>query len=64
MEDKVMWIEITRDGQVTIKMEGFQGGECRERSKNTEKALGTVDDRKDTPEMYQEAQNVGTLNNG
>ncbi|KPK66787.1 MAG: hypothetical protein AMS21_01135 [Gemmatimonas sp. SG8_38_2] len=59
-----MWIEITRDGEVTIKMEGFTGTDCLEASKNVEKALGKVDKREDTLEMYQEAENVGTLTNG
>jgi hypothetical protein len=58
-----MWITITRKGEVTIKMEGFQGTQCLEASKNVEKALGAVDKRDDTPDMYQEAENVGTITN-
>lgn len=53
-----MTIRIERNGNVTITMEGFVGGECLQASKNVEEALGKVDKRDEAPEMYQEAENV------
>ncbi len=50
---KELIIEISPDGNLKIKTEGFKGAECEEELKPIEKALGEVTERVKTSEYYQ-----------
>ncbi len=58
---KELIIEISPDGEVKIKTEGFKGTECEEELKPIEKAVGKVKSRTKTSEYYQ--QNTNQKNN-
>lgn len=45
-------IVIDKQGNVTMKATGFKGKACEQFTKEVEEALGTVTDRKKTPESY------------
>ncbi|NDD91233.1 DUF2997 domain-containing protein [bacterium] len=51
---KELIIEISADGTLKIKTEGFKGSECEEELKPIERALGTVTERTRTSEFYQQ----------
>ena len=52
---KELIIDITPDGSLQIKTEGFKGSECEEELKPIEKAMGHVTKRVKTSEYYQQA---------
>lgn len=45
-------IVIDKQGNVEMKAQGFKGKACEQFTKEIEEALGTVSDRKKTPEGY------------
>lgn len=45
-------IVIDKKGGVEIKASGFKGTACEAATREIEEALGTVSDRKKTPESY------------
>ena len=47
-------IEITPDGEITIKVEGATGAECLDLTREIEEALGLVVDRQKTSAYYQD----------
>lgn len=49
---KVIEIKIARDGDTTIKTFGYSGTECRDATKNIEKALGLVTKDEATADLY------------
>jgi DUF2997 family protein len=46
-------IDIGRDGKVSIRVKGVQGGECMEFSQFLEEALGETVEQELTSEYYQ-----------
>lgn len=50
---KQISVLITPEGEITITPTGFKGTTCNEATRNLEKALGTVTDNKETPELYE-----------
>lgn len=45
-------IVIDKQGNVEMKAQGFKGKACEQFTKEIEDALGTVSNRKKTPEAY------------
>lgn len=45
-------IVIDKQGNVEMKAQGFKGKACEQFTKEIEEELGTVSDRKKTPESY------------
>ncbi len=52
-------IEISPDGEITLKVEGVSGEACLELTKDLEEALGLVTDRQKTSAFYQAEATVG-----
>lgn len=56
MSKKKLNIKISPEGDVEIDAQGFRGPECEEATRDIERAIGTVQDRKRKDEYYQQPQ--------
>ncbi len=52
---KKIKVIVDKEGNTEIKTFGFTGVECKEATKNLEKALGVVTKDSNTQEFYEEA---------
>lgn len=55
---QVVTVDIAKDGEVSISVEGVSGQGCQALSKELEDALGEVSVSKPTEEMYRRETNV------
>jgi len=50
-KEKRITVDVSPDGDVVIKTEGYQGAECLKATQKLEESLGVVTERKKTAEF-------------
>jgi hypothetical protein len=58
---KQIIVEVSAEGEITIKAVGFKGSSCQKATAALERALGKVTKDTKTPEFFQQEQQAQSL---
>lgn len=61
---KTIEITVSPEGAVSIKTAGFNGGSCRDATRELERALGVAGQESLLPEFYAQAQSGEQIRQG
>jgi hypothetical protein len=64
MSEKKIEITVSSEGSVSIKTQGFQGGSCRDATRDLERALGISGTEHLLPEYFQRGNTGEQLRQG
>lgn len=64
MSDRQIVITVSPEGSVSIKTHGFQGGSCRDATRDFERALGIAGTEHLLPEYFQQGNTGEQLRQG
>lgn len=62
--EKKIEITVSPEGAVSIKTSGFQGGSCKDATRDLERSLGVTGSEQLTPEFFQQASTGERLRQG
>ena len=62
--EKKIEITVSPEGAVSIKTSGFQGGSCKDATRDLERSLGVTGSEQLTPEFFQQSGTGEQLRQG